>query len=541
MVKIGRAGALLFLLASALSADVVVLKSGQKVSGRVVDKGLHVEVTTDAGLRTFLRDEVEDILTSPKELLGDAEKAFEEAKKQYTEAIALPDQEERNAKLKDALEKVRAVRETLASTRELFPEDKYSDLDVKLTQVLQLTRLLRERVTVDIARKPAIINAPAGPAAGVAASTALATLVDPALRADAAKRAAARESFKSLRGDSAELHDLATAQMLFLGRADADWKLGAASLKALQEYFAKPWLQEASKLTPQAHLEAAAWLAGQAATLRRSDNVDALVLFAVGHLGHAAPGPEFDKTVRSLGLALQNGVAGTAEGFAVRDLDGWIAANEFDLAVLAYTKEFREIESASVRFVWAYALTCAAQAKKKGFDRAATAFNSIPAAAGAVKDHLVALVKSIKTAAVCNTCTGEGKLRCTNCHGVKEVRFACQRCNGKGKIQPAGLVIPPNGNFRRFARSFSTCTPCKGSGYEKVLRCEKCKDGFLTCRQCDGKQKPAPDFTDICEYAPCADCDGDGSIFRNVRWACPGCLGLGKKLTPKADPAKTLP
>src|SRR5688572_23986244 len=228
MVKIGRAGALLLLLASTLSADVVLLKSGQKVSGRVVDKGLHVEVATDAGLRTFLRDEVEDIVTSPKELLGDAEKAFEEAKKQYTEAIALSDQTERNAKLKEALEKVRAVREAFASTRELFPEDKYSDLDVKLTQVLQLTRLLRERVTVDIARKPAIINAPAAPAAG--ASSALATLLDPALRADAAKRAAARESFKSLRADSAELHDLATAEMLFLARGDADWKLGAASL-----------------------------------------------------------------------------------------------------------------------------------------------------------------------------------------------------------------------------------------------------------------------------------------------------------------------
>src|SRR5262249_25501322 len=153
-------GCLLLLLASTLSADVVVLKSGQKVSGRVVDKGLHVEVTTDSGLRTFLRDEVEDIINHPKELLGDTEKNFEEVKKQYTEAIALADPSERNTKLHEALDKLRTVRETLATTRELFPEDKYADLDVKLTQAMQLMRLLRERVTVDIAKKPAIINAP---------------------------------------------------------------------------------------------------------------------------------------------------------------------------------------------------------------------------------------------------------------------------------------------------------------------------------------------------------------------------------------------
>src|SRR5689334_10635046 len=136
MLKTLRAGAFLLLLASTLSADVLVLKSGAKISGRVVDKGIHFEVTTDAGLRTFLRDEVEDVLTSPKELLGDTDKTFEEAKKQYTEAIALSNQDERNARLKEALEKVRAVREALASARELFPEDKYSDLDVKLTQVM---------------------------------------------------------------------------------------------------------------------------------------------------------------------------------------------------------------------------------------------------------------------------------------------------------------------------------------------------------------------------------------------------------------------
>src|SRR5204863_4081362 len=97
----------------------------------------------------------------------------------------------------------------------------------------------------------------------------------------------------------------------------------------------------------------------QAAAVRKAEpaaSIDAFVLFGAGHLGHAAPGPEADKTARALGLSVQNGVAGTAEGFVVRDLDGWIASGDFDLAALAFTKEHRETDSASVRFVWAYAL-----------------------------------------------------------------------------------------------------------------------------------------------------------------------------------------
>lgn len=543
-MKLSRAGAILLLLASTLSADVVVLKNGTKVAGRVVDKGIHFEVTTDAGLRTFLRDEVEDIITSPKELLGDTEKTFEEAKKQYTEAIALADQTERNAKLKEALEKVRTVREALATTRELFPEDRYSDLDAKLTQAMQLLRLLRERVTVDLAKKPEMINPKSGGATSVAMTTAIATLLDPALRSDPAKRNAARDAFRTQRTDDAEVHDLATAEMLFLGRPDAEWRLSSAALKVLQEYFAKSWIKDAVKLTPAQQLEAAAWIAAQVATLRKTDpaaNVDAFVLFGAGHLGHAVPGPETDKVAKSLGFAVQNGVAGTLEGFAVRDLDGWISSGDFDLAALAFVKEFRALDTPAVRFVWAYALTCTAQAKKKGFDRPVAALNTISATTTAVKDHLAAMSKSIKAAAVCSTCQGEGKLRCTNCHGVKEVRYPCAKCGGKGKYQPPGLVIPPNANPRRMERSFTNCLPCKGSGFEKILRCEKCKEGYLKCRQCDGDEKQPPAMDDICAAAPCTDCGGDGSIFRNVRWACPSCLGLGLKLTPKADPAKVLP
>ena len=542
-MKAARAFGLLLLIAGTLSADVVVLRDGSKVGGRVVDKGLHYEVTTDAGLRTFLRDEVDHVVASPKELLGESEKTFEEAKQQYTEALAVQDPNERNVKLKETIDKVRTVREVLASTRELFPEDKYADLDQKLMQTMQLMRLLRERVSVDLAKKSLMINPRPSASTAATMAQAAATLTDPAARADAAKRASARESYRVQRIDNPELHDIATAAYMFLGRGDADWKLQGAPLKSLQEYFAKPWIKEAAKLAPAVHLEAATWLASQVAILRKTDPsaaVEPLVLFGSGHLGLAPPGPEMEKTAKLLGLTVQNGVPGTPEGHVVRDLDGWIASSDFDLAAIAFVKEYREIDTPAVRFVWAYALTCLAQARKKGFDRSISAYNSISTTTPAIKDHLAALAKSVKAAAVCSNCLGEGKLRCTNCHGIKEVRTPCAKCGGKGKVLPSGLVMTPQ-NRMRMDRLYVNCLQCKSTGFEKVVRCEKCKDGYLTCRQCDGKPKEAPEFADICARTPCPDCEGDGCVFRNVRWVCPSCLGLGQKLTPKADPVKLLP
>ena len=70
-----RAFSCLILFAGLAAADVVVLKDGTRVPGRVVEKAAHFEVTTpDMGLRTFLKEEVDKILKDPKELLGDSNK-----------------------------------------------------------------------------------------------------------------------------------------------------------------------------------------------------------------------------------------------------------------------------------------------------------------------------------------------------------------------------------------------------------------------------------------------------------------------------------
>jgi protoporphyrinogen oxidase len=111
----------LFLLSSTLLADVVVLKDGTRVSGKVVDKQKHWEITTDGGLRTYLKEEVEKIIKDPKELLGDVEKVMAEAKDEYQKAVAMPEGAERNALLKDSIAKIDAARAAVSSTRELFP------------------------------------------------------------------------------------------------------------------------------------------------------------------------------------------------------------------------------------------------------------------------------------------------------------------------------------------------------------------------------------------------------------------------------------
>src|ERR1041384_7799371 len=136
----------LFVLSTALAADVVILKDGGKVSGKVVDKNNHYEVTTENGVRGFLKEEVERIVTSPKEFLGDADKTVEEVKAAYQAALAISDPAEQQGKVKEAIARLRTAREAYATTRELFPEDKYAELDQKLMQVMQLMRLCRDRL-----------------------------------------------------------------------------------------------------------------------------------------------------------------------------------------------------------------------------------------------------------------------------------------------------------------------------------------------------------------------------------------------------------
>jgi hypothetical protein len=532
-----RVLAVLVLLCSTLTADVVLLKDGTRVSGKVVDKTAHFEVTTEAGLRTYLKDEVDRVVTSPKEFLGDADAVLDEVKQAYQAALAIEDPARQQEHVKEAIQKLKTAREAYSTTRELFPEDKYADLDQKLMQVMQLMRLCRDRLHSESFGRPSAAPARRPSAGGMELTEAFTILLDPVKRSDASRRAAARDAFRLQRASTPEVYEIATAAMLFLSRSEAEWNLQGAALKMLQEYFAT-WLKEPAKMTPVMHQQAAAYLAAQIAALRKADanaQVEPMSLFGVGHVGHSPTGAETDKVARLLGLIVQNGIAGTPEGHAVRDMNSWITNGDFDLAVLAWVKDYRAVDTPVTRFVWSYALLRLVQARKRGFERPVSGFNTVSVSSAPVRDHIAAVVKSIKAVGVCGTCSGEGKLRCTNCFGKKEIRYNCAKCKGTGKIPEAGT----GGGFG--GPVMIQCYPCRGRGFDRLLKCEKCKDGYNDCRQCDKKPRTPPELSDICELTPCETCDGRGFVFRRILWACKSCLGVGQKLTPKADPSKLLP
>jgi hypothetical protein len=507
-----RTTGVLLLLAGTLSADVVVLKGGGRVAGRVVEKTDHYEVTTDNVLRTYLKDEVDRVVTSPKEFVGDADKLIDEARADYQKALGLTSSADQNAVLKGAIAKVAQAREAYGTALDLFPED--GSLGKQIMIIMQLMRLLRERVHLDEARLPGSPTTVTRPTTApiIQVDDALATLLDPARRTDPARRASALASFKS------QQNDFATAAAMFLAQPEPT---GAAQ-KGVQDYFGKPWLQKPTGLTPAAHLEAAKFIAAQSA------GRDSLVPFAIVHLMGAGQEADVEKTAKSLNLLMQNGIIGTPEGHAVRDLDNWLAHGDFDLAVLAFVNEYRSIDTPAVRFVWSYALLRLVQAKKHGYDRPISAYETVKISVAGGADHLAALEKSIKAVAVCNVCGGEGRFRCTNCHGKKETKYYCQRCKGKGSTTSSlGAKL--------------VCPACLGKGIEKIVKCEKCKDGYVDCKQCDHKPHPAPSMDDIVGATPCTQCDGRGMAFRSAAVVCPSCLGLGAKLVPKADPSKVLP
>jgi hypothetical protein len=534
-----RLAAIFFLLGTTLFADVAVLKDGRKFSGKIVDKGSHYEITTDGVLRTYLKEEVDRIITSPKEILGDAEKQYDEAKAAFNDAKKMDGGPDRNSKLKDAIAKLKAARDAYSAARELFPEDKYADLDQKLVLVMQLTRMLRGEVTHDgvVAasdpirpdRAPLVETRPLPADLG----SAFATLSDPTKRSNPEARVVARETFRTQRGNYPTIYELATAAMIYLSRTDADWKLQGAAQKALQDYFTKPWFLEPLKMSPADNQKAADYLVDQINTLKKADpaaSVDALAVFGIGHIGQAPLGQENDRAARLLGLVVQNGIAGTAEGHVVRELNSWITSGDYDLAVMSWIKEpqLRSVETPVVRYVWSYALLRMVQQKKRGFERPVAALGAIPTTSPMLRDHLAALSKSIKAVAICNVCIGEGKLRCTNCHGKKETKIVCKDCGGTGKKkQSSGFLL-------------DNCPRCKSTGIENLIKCFKCKDGYNDCKQCEAKPRSAPAFEDICTMAPCTDCDGRGYVFRRILWACRSCMGVGQKIVPKADPAKVL-
>jgi hypothetical protein len=191
------------------------------------------------------------------------------------------------------------------------------------------------------------------------------------------------------------------------------------------------------------------------------------------------------------GLVVKEGVAGTVEGHAIGELQYWISWGDDDLAEAAYRVGLRDLNSPNVKFVRSWALLRRAVATKMGYTRALAALDEIDPPDAVFREHVAALVKSVRAVMPCIRCDGKGRLRCVACHG---------------------------------------------SGAE----CGRCENGDLKCPGCEGP-RAAPALDAICTASPCRPCEGRGLLPKTVRLPCEECRGLGQKLAPKADPQKKLP
>lgn len=246
MRRIVLGALVLFAVAAPARADVLVLKSGRKIVGKVVEKPDAYEATVEGQSLVFSRDEVARWIRSPKEIIGDADRLVEEAKALYREAVEMKDAGEAERKFREALPKVIKAREAYAEARDLFP-DGYSEMDVQLVNIMKLMRLIRERIGSEVASAPVVARpAPPPPPPKLPAPApapapdpvppaetskggigeALAVMIDPARRSDEKARSSAREALRSAWETKGLVDpDIASAGHLFLSRDDKDWQL----------------------------------------------------------------------------------------------------------------------------------------------------------------------------------------------------------------------------------------------------------------------------------------------------------------------------
>jgi hypothetical protein len=562
-------------IAATAWGDAVVLKDGRKLSGTVKEKPDGYEVTVEGQVLGFDKDDVARWIKSPKELTGDAEKLYEEAKLIYSEAVEIKEDLIADKRFHDALPKVTKAREIYAEARDLFP-DGHPYLDEQLIKVMKLMRLVRERCGSQIASAgPAPVKAkdapppratPAPVARPVVApptvappaveppptpveppkvegapvlSQALAILVDPAKRADPVQRETARVLFKRSAEQKSLASDVAAAGYLFLSRPDAEWGLAPEPLAALQQYFKGLESEKLETVDDKAVADGVVFLAGKVKEFKaKRAAVDALELFAAGpasalvakHKG--VPPKELEAAFKDLGYERSDlaPVWGDKAGLAMDDYRRWVSSGEYGLAVVQFQSDYRSLGDFGVRYAHALLSVFKALADNRGYTRAASVFDLLSRAAPskAAADHAAAMAKSVREESPCPACGGTHQVNCSACKGKQKLNLQCGKCGGSGSINSLRGVV--------------RCVGCNGAGIFRNVDCPKCKaTGKAVCKAkgCD-KVVKAPTFESFADAYKCAVCRGQGSLLKHVAYPCRDCSGIGLVLQPKADPAKLL-
>jgi hypothetical protein len=552
--------AILFLgfLLSTSWGDALILKDGRKVIGRVAEKKEYYEVQVEGQTLTFDKDDVDKWIKSPREITADVAQLVDDAKKMYSEAVEMKDEKAADVKFREALPKVQKARDALTEARDLFPEG-YADLDMQLVNVMKLTRLIRERIHSAIAsgepikaKEPPKVAPkveppppepkvePPPPEFGIV--DALAILADPAKRGDEKQRAQARGFLKKTAEVKSPIRDLAAAGALFLGHADAEWKLSADAGSALQAFFKASPPDKLESLSAKEIGDGVKAVAAKIKDLRAKavadPSIDVLSLIVGGASSSLVEKngnkltPELEAAFKDLGFEKSEfgDLWGRKDGLAMDDYRKWIGSAEYALGIVQFQKDYATLPETGPKYALGLLLTFKALQDNRNYNKAAVQFEILARTAPtpASRDHITALAKSIRLESPCAACAGTNKINCSTCKGKIKINLQCGKCGGSGALN----------TFRGVAQ----CPICKGAGGFKNVDCTKCKaTGKVECkaRGCDREVKP-PKFDEFADAFQCGTCKGKGSLFRHVALACPDCLGVGLMLRPKSDPTKLL-
>ncbi len=144
------------LLVSPAAADMVLLKSGQRIEGDVQDKGSSYEVKTASGTLLIAKSDVSKIVKSVDAIVAEAEGLHAQARKLYDEALKIEDDAPAsNAKLRAGVELLKKMVKLYQEARETYVEDRYARLDDAAVKAIQEMRLYRDKMHAEVVVKAA--------------------------------------------------------------------------------------------------------------------------------------------------------------------------------------------------------------------------------------------------------------------------------------------------------------------------------------------------------------------------------------------------
>src|SRR6185436_9695036 len=147
--------------------------------------------------------------------------------------------------------------------------------------------------------------------------------------------------------------------------------------------------------------------------------VDALSLFVAGpasaliEKNKGKPTPEIESAFRDLGFEKSEfgAVWGRKEGLAMDDYRKWLSSGEYGMAIVQFRNDYSGVADVGVRYATALLYLFKALGENRNYSKAAAQLeSSATGSTGRIRDHFLALAKSIRDEAPCNLCGGTNKV-----------------------------------------------------------------------------------------------------------------------------------